>query len=155
MLTHGHFDHMLAAESLKNGYQIPICVHRADAELVKHPELNCSEQFLHMSYSIVADEELEDGQTLRFLDGTFTVLSTPGHTEGSCCYYSQKEGILFSGDTLFQQSIGRTDLPTGRAAQIGISIREKLFVLPQETLVLSGHGEQTTVEEEKLYNPYV
>jgi len=155
LLTHGHFDHMLAAESLKNGYQIPICVHKADAELVKHPELNCSEQFLHMSYSIVADEELEDGQTLRFLDGTFTVLSTPGHTEGSCCYYAQKENILFSGDTLFQESVGRTDLPTGSTAKLVNSIRENLFVLPEDTLVLSGHGDQTTIREEKQYNPYV
>jgi len=155
LLTHGHFDHMLAAESLRKEYQIPVCVLREDAELLKQPNLNCSEQFLHMSYGIFADEELEDGQQLRFLDGVFTVIATPGHTEGSCCYYAKEEGILFSGDTLFQQSIGRTDLPTGRAAQIGISIREKLFVLPQETLVLSGHGEQTTVEEEKLYNPYV
>ncbi|MBP3594313.1 MAG: MBL fold metallo-hydrolase [Lachnospiraceae bacterium] len=155
LLTHGHFDHMLAAESLKNGYQIPICVHKADAELVKHPDLNCSQQFLHMSYSISADEELEDGQNLRFLDGAFTVLSTPGHTEGSCCYYAKEDNILFSGDTLFQESVGRTDLPTGSAAKLVNSIRERLFVLPENTLVLSGHGDQTTIGEEKQYNPYV
>ena len=155
LLTHGHFDHMLAAESLKNGYQIPICVHKADAELVKHPDLNCSQQFLHMSYSISADEELEDGQNLRFLDGAFTVLSTPGHTEGSCCYYAKEDNILFSGDTLFQESVGRTDLPTGSAAKLVNSIRERLFVLPEDTLVLSGHGGQTTIGEEKQYNPYV
>ena len=155
LLTHGHFDHMLAAESLKNGYQIPICVHKADAELVKHPDLNCSQQFLHMAYAISANEELEDGQELRFLDGAFTVLSTPGHTEGSCCYYAEKEGILFSGDTLFQESVGRTDLPTGSAAKLVNSIREKIFVLPEDTLVLSGHGDQTTIGEEKQYNPYV
>lgn len=155
LLTHGHFDHMLAAESLKNGYQIPICVHKADAELVKHPDLNCSQQFLHMSYSISADEELEDGQNLRFLDGAFTVLSTPGHTEGSCCYYAKEDNILFSGDTLFQESVGRTDLPTGSAAKLVNSIRERLFVLPEDTLVLSGHGDQTTIGEEKQYNPYV
>lgn len=155
LLTHGHFDHMLVAESLKNGYQIPICVHKADAELVKHPDLNCSQQFLHMSYSISADEELEDGQNLRFLDGAFTVLSTPGHTEGSCCYYAKEDNILFSGDTLFQESVGRTDLPTGSAAKLVNSIRERLFVLPEDTLVLSGHGDQTTIGEEKQYNPYV
>ena len=155
LLTHGHFDHMLAAESLRNGYQIPVCVLKEDAELLKLPDMNCSQQFLHMSYGIAADEELEHGQKLRFLDGALTVIATPGHTEGSCCYYAEEEGILFSGDTLFQQSIGRTDLPTGRAAQIGISIREKLFVLPEDTLVLSGHGEQTTIGEEKQYNPYV
>lgn len=155
LLTHGHFDHMLAAESLKNGYQIPICVHKADAQLVKHPDLNCSEQFLHMAYAVSANEELEDGQTLGFLDGALTVISTPGHTAGSCCYYAAKENILFSGDTLFQGSVGRTDLPTGSAATLVNSIREKLFTLPEETLVLSGHGDQTTIGEEKQYNPYV
>ncbi len=155
LLTHGHFDHMLAAESLKNGYRIPICVAKGDAELLKYPDMNCSEQFLHMSYSITADEVLEDGQNLRFLDGVFTVIATPGHTEGSCCYYAQKEDVLFSGDTLFQGSVGRTDLPTGSAATLMNSIREKLFVLPENTLVLSGHGDQTTIGEEKQYNPYV
>lgn len=155
LLTHGHFDHMLAADSLRNGYRIPVCVAKDDAELLKQPDMNCSQQFLHMPYGITADEELEDGQKLRFLDGAFTVIATPGHTEGSCCYYAEKADILFSGDTLFQGSVGRTDLPTGRAAQISLSIREKLFVLPDNTLVLSGHGEQTTVGEEKQYNPYV
>lgn len=155
LLTHGHFDHMLAADSLRNGYQIPVCVHKADAELLKHPDLNCSEQFLHMSYAISADEELEHDQCLRFLNGALTVISTPGHTEGSCCYYAKNENILFSGDTLFQGSVGRTDLPTGRAAQLTNSIRENLFVLPEDTLVLSGHGDQTTIGEEKQYNPYV
>ena len=155
LLTHGHFDHMLAAESLKNGYQIPVCVHKADAELLRDASLNCSEQFLHMSYAISADEELEDGQSLRFLDGALMVISTPGHTEGSCCYYAKKDTVLFSGDTLFQGSVGRTDLPTGRAAQLVHSVREKLFVLPEDTLVLSGHGDQTTIGEEKQYNPYV
>lgn len=155
LLTHGHFDHMLAAESLKNGYQIPICVAKGDAELLQHPDMNCSQQFLHMSYSISADEELEDGQNLRFLNGAFSVITTPGHTKGSCCYYAKNENILFSGDTLFQESVGRTDLPTGSASTLVTSIREKLFVLPENTLVLSGHGDQTTIGEEKQYNPYV
>jgi len=155
LLTHGHFDHMLAAESLRNGYHIPVCVLKEDAELLKVPTLNCSEQFLHMPYGISADEELEDGQLLNFLDGALKVIATPGHTEGSCCYYAETENILFSGDTLFQESVGRTDLPTGRAAKLSVSIKEKLFVLPENTLVLSGHGEQTTIGEEKRYNPYV
>lgn len=155
LLTHGHFDHMLAADSLRNGYHIPVCVLKDDAELLTQPDMNCSEQFLRMSYGISADEELEDGQRLAFLDGALTVIATPGHTAGSCCYYAEKENILFSGDTLFQGSVGRTDLPTGKASQISLSIKEKLFVLPDDTLVLSGHGEQTTIGEEKQYNPYV
>ncbi len=155
LLTHGHFDHMLAADSLRNGCQIPVCIHEADKELIQHPDLNCSEQFLHMSYGICADEFLTDGQKLPYLDGCFQVIATPGHTEGSCCYYVQAENILFSGDTLFQGSVGRTDLPSGRASAISASIREKLFVLPDKTLVLSGHGMETTIEEEKQHNPYV
>ena len=112
LLTHGHFDHMLAADSLRNAYHIPVCVSEADAELLKAPELNCSEQFLHMAYGISADETLADRQNLAFLDGRLTVITTPGHTAGSCCYYAEKESVLFSGDTLFQGSVGRTDLPT-------------------------------------------
>lgn len=155
LLTHGHFDHMLAADSLRNGYRIPVCIHEADKELIKQPELNCSEQFLHLPYGTSADEFLTDGQTLPYLDGSFRVIATPGHTEGSCCYYAEAEHILFSGDTLFQGSVGRTDLPSGRASAISASIREKLFVLPDKTLVLSGHGMETTIEEEKQNNPYV
>ena len=155
LLTHGHFDHMLAADSLRKEYHIPVCVLNEDAVLLEQPDLNCSEQFLHMAYGITADEQLTDGQELPYLGGIFKVIATPGHTAGSCCYYAEKEGILFSGDTLFQGSVGRTDLPTGKASQIALSIREKLFVLPENTLVLSGHGTETTIGEEKQYNPYV
>lgn len=155
LLTHGHFDHMLAADSLRKEYHIPVCVFKEDAKLLEDPEQNCAEIFLHMSYGISADELLEDGQKLPYLDGAFTVLSTPGHTAGSCCYYAEAENILFSGDTLFQGSVGRTDLPTGQAAKLSVSIKEKLFVLPEDTLVLSGHGMETTIGEEKQHNPYV
>lgn len=155
LLTHGHFDHMLAADTLRREYHIPVCIQKEDAELLKHPMLNCSEQFLRMSYGISADEELEDGQSLRFLDEAFTVIATPGHTAGSCCYYAEIEQVLFSGDTLFQESVGRTDLPTGAAGQLLASIREKLFVLPDSVVVLSGHGMETTIGEEKQNNPYV
>lgn len=155
LLTHGHFDHMLAADSLRKEYRIPVCVLQEDAKLLEDPELNCAELFLHMSYGISADELLAGGQKLPYLDGAFAVLSTPGHTAGSCCYYAESESILFSGDTLFQGSVGRTDLPTGQAAKLSGSIKEKLFVLPEDTLVLSGHGTETTIGEEKKHNPYV
>lgn len=155
LLTHGHFDHMLAADSLRKRYGIPVCVLAEDGELLMNPALNCSEQFLHMSYAISADELLTDGQVLTVLDGRLKVIATPGHTAGSCCYYAKEDNILFSGDTLFQESIGRTDLPTGQAAQLSRSIKEKLYVLPENTLVLSGHGMETTIGEEKQYNPYV
>ena len=155
LLTHGHFDHMLAADTLRKQYHIPVCILKEDALLLEHPELNCSEQFLRMSYGITADEVLTDGQILSFLDGTLKVIATPGHTAGSCCYYNETAGILFSGDTLFQGSVGRTDLPTGQAFALSSSIRERLFILPENTLVLSGHGMETTIGEEKEYNPYI
>ncbi len=155
LLTHGHFDHMLAADTLRKQYHIPVCLLKEEAELLEQPELNCSELFMRMSYGITADELLTDGQQLPFLDGKLRVIASPGHTSGSCCYYHETEGVLFSGDTLFQGSVGRTDLPTGKASQISVSIREKIFVLPEDTLVLSGHGMETTIGEEKEHNPYV
>lgn len=155
LLTHGHFDHMMAADDIRKEYHIPVCILNEEAELLQNAELNGSQLFLRMSYAISADECLNDGQNLSYLDGKLTVIATPGHTAGSCCYYAKEEDILFSGDTLFQNSVGRTDLPTGQAAKLSRSIHEKLFVLPEQTLVLSGHGMETTIGEEKQHNPYV
>ena len=86
---------------------------------------------------------------------TFEVIATPGHTIGSCCYYVEKAGFLISGDTLFYESTGRTDFPTGSMGSIVRSIKEKLFVLPEDTIVYPGHGESTTIGHEKKYNPFV
>ena len=83
------------------------------------------------------------------------VIYTPGHTIGGCCYYLEEEAVLFSGDTLFQESIGRADLPTGSASQLVRSVREKLLVLPEDVKVYPGHEEMTTIEMERKYNPFV
>ena len=88
-------------------------------------------------------------------DLSLQTIATPGHTKGSCCYYLQEEGILFSGDTLFAESVGRTDLPTGSMGTLVRSIKEKLFALPEETLVLSGHTGETSIGHEKQYNPFL
>lgn len=154
LLTHGHFDHMLAADRLRKEYHIPVCVMEEEKELLADPEKNVSSRFM-APYGTAAEEGLTDGQILPYLDGAIRVLATPGHTAGCCCYYVEKEALLFSGDTLFQGSVGRTDLPTAKPSLLGISIKEKLFVLPEETLVLPGHGEETTIGEEKAHNPYV
>ena len=155
LLTHGHFDHMLAADNLRQEYHIPVGLLSVERELLADPEKNCSATFLATPYGIAADEFFEDGQELPYLDGQLTVMATPGHTGGSCCYYAKEEGVLFSGDTLFAGSVGRTDLPTGRAAELVRSIKERLFMLPEDTLVLPGHGEETTIGAEKRYNPYI
>ncbi len=154
LLTHGHFDHMMAADALRKEYHIPVCVMAEEAELLADPALNASAMFTE-PYGTTADELLKDGQKLSYLDGAFTVLATPGHTAGCACYYNEEEGLVFSGDTLFMRSVGRTDLPTARPAAIFSSIKDKLFVLPEDTLVLSGHGEETTIGAEKKFNPYV
>ena len=85
---------------------------------------------------------------------TFCVILTPGHTGGSCCYYFAEDDILVSGDTLFQESVGRTDFPTGSFSEIVRSIKEKLFVLPDEVRVYPGHGEATSIGYEKIHNPF-
>lgn len=154
LLTHGHFDHMIAADALRKEYGIPVCILEEDAKMLEDAMENCSSIFF-TAYTTTADKLLRDAQALDFLDGAWKVIATPGHTAGSCCYYNEEEGVLFSGDTLFQGSIGRTDLPTAKPSKIHVSIREKLFVLPEDTLVLSGHGEETTIGEEKQNNPYV
>ena len=154
LLTHGHFDHMLAADEIRKEYHIPVGLLDREAELLEKPELNCSAMYIR-PYGISADETYTDGQQLPFLDGALRVIATPGHTAGSACYYSEKDKLLFSGDTLFFNTVGRTDLPTSQPASIGRSIREKLMVLPEDVLVLCGHGSETTIGDEKNANPFL
>ena len=104
--------------------------------------------------TVKANEFFADGQEMTIEGMTFRVILTPGHTAGSCCYYFEEDGILVSGDTLFQESVGRTDFPTGSFSEIVRSIKEKLFVLPDEVKVYPGHGETTTVGYEKIHNPF-
>ena len=98
---------------------------------------------------------IKDGQMLEAAGIEIRVIHTPGHTAGGCCYYIEKEGVLFSGDTLFHASIGRTDFPTGSSSQLVRSVKERLFVLPEETKVYPGHMDETVIGYEKKYNPFV
>ena len=152
LLTHGHFDHMLAADSLRKYYKIPIYVYEKEVPLMEDSQYNLSAVWAE-PYSLKADQTLEDREVLKLAGYEIQVLHTPGHTVGSCCYYIEKENTLISGDTLFYHSIGRTDFPTSRTRSLIQSIKETLFVLPDDTVVYPGHGESTTIEEEKVYNP--
>lgn len=154
LLTHGHFDHIRAAEALKKQYQIPVYAHEKEVELAADPELNGGRLF-GLPGSVIADRTVTDNETLTLAGMTFHVLYTPGHTIGGVCYYLPDAGILFSGDTLFAHSIGRTDLPTGSQRALVRSVREKLMTLPDAVQVYPGHDASTTIEEEKLYNPYI
>lgn len=152
-LTHGHFDHIWGNNKLRelSGAK----VHALDAEkaLCEDARLNVSAQ-AGRAYTAIVDEYLKDGQEIVEGDITIKVIATPGHTEGSCCYYIEEAGILICGDTLFQESVGRTDLPTGSGSKLNRSVQDKLFVLPDETKVYPGHGDSTSIGHEKMYNPF-
>ena len=153
LLTHGHFDHILAVEDIRRAFpEIKVYGGDAEKDLFTNSSLNLSSGF--GSACVVPDVEyVKDGEMLSLAGISFEVLFTPGHTCGSVCYLIREEEVLISGDTLFQESLGRTDFPTGNQNQIVKSIREKLFTLPEDTLVYPGHGDKTTVGHEKVYNP--
>lgn len=153
LLTHGHFDHIMAVEALRKLYQVPVYAAKAEKEVLSNPSVNLSVQMGDV-LSIEADKWLEDGDEIELLGQTVRCILTPGHTSGGMCYYFPKESVLFSGDTLFEESVGRTDFPTGSMSTLIRSIREKLFVLPEITRVYPGHSMTTTIEHEKKFNPF-
>ena len=152
-LTHGHFDHILAAPELCRSFHIPVYASAGEDAMLADTSLNLAGTCDSEPTSFHADELLRDGQEFTLLGLTWNVIATPGHTSGSVCYYIPQEGMLLAGDTLFADSYGRTDLPTGSSAQLVASILDKLFALPDDTMVYPGHGESTTIGHEKQYNP--
>ena len=153
LLTHGHFDHIGAADELRRTYEIPVYAHAAEEKLLASPMLNLSGSWAS-PVTLQADHLLQDGDTLQIAGFSVKVLHTPGHTEGSCCYLLETEDILFSGDTLFCQSVGRMDFPGGSALAMRRSIQRLMTELSENVHVLPGHGETTTIGYEKRNNPY-
>ena len=102
-----------------------------------------------------ANTLLKDGEEVTIEGMTFKLIATPGHTQGSCCYYFEEANMLISGDTLFEESVGRTDLPTGSMSTLVRSVKDKLFELPDDVVVYPGHGDSTTIGHEKKYNPFI
>lgn len=153
LLTHGHFDHIWGAQKLRalSGAKIYAC--KEEEALLMDSGMNVSEM-AGRACTVKANAFLEDGQEMTLEGMTFRVILTPGHTAGGCCFYFEEDGILVSGDTLFQESVGRTDFPTGSYSELIRSIKEKLFVLPDEVRVYPGHGESTTIGYEKIHNPF-
>ena len=157
-LTHGHFDHILAAGDLAKKTGSKIYASRREEKVLGSATLNCSASMMLRGRSAVtvsADVWLEDNQKIELAGFGVECLSTPGHTEGSCCYYIKEMSLLFSGDTLFEGSVGRTDLPTGSMGTLIRSIEDKLLRLPDDTKVFSGHGGPTSIGDEKKYNPFL
>lgn len=153
LLTHGHYDHMMAADELKEGWKVPVYAHEEEAKVLEDPNVNLSCKFMGGGFGIKADVLLKDGELLELAGFSFRVIHTPGHTCGSCCYYEEAAGVLFAGDTLFEGSYGRIDFPTGSGRQMVHSVAEVLFDLPDEVQVFPGHMGFTTIADEKRYNP--
>ena len=151
LLTHGHFDHILAAEDVRRAFHIPILAGEKEMALLEEPDMNLSASFGEAG-SLTADRWLPDGEAVKLIGTLWKALHTPGHTAGSMCFYVEEEGVLFSGDTLFRESVGRTDLPTASPMDIIESVTRKLFPLPENTKVYPGHDQDTTIEHEKTYN---
>lgn len=164
LLTHGHFDHVWGLEDLKkaanekaaeDGKEAVLVYAGADEkELLADTKQNISGT-THRPVSLSADVYVGDGEEISIAGMTCRVITTPGHTKGGCCYYFEEAGFLLSGDTLFLESVGRTDFPTGSMSTLVRSIKEKLFGLPDDTKVYPGHGDSTTIGHEKAYNPFV
>lgn len=147
LLTHSHWDHFADADSLKKATKAPLFVHFSDAKNVEHPG---SDQipFFFAVHPVKPDHFLKGGETLEVGTLKLEVIHTPGHSPGGVCFYLQSQKVLFSGDTLFRGSIGNLQLPTAQPTQMWHSL-EKLAQLPPETRVIPGHGEDTTIGEEK------
>lgn len=164
LLTHGHFDHIWGLDALRDAANaaaecdgrpsVQVYAGEGERELLGSARLNVSGQ-AGRACETYADVYLKDGEEVALAGMTCRMIATPGHTAGGCCYYFEEAGILVSGDTLFAESVGRTDFPTGSMGTLVRSIKEKLFPLPDDTRVYPGHGESTTIGREKVNNPFL
>ncbi len=151
--THGHGDHIGGNSFFHKAMNAPVAIHEADAFMLIDNNKNMS-AFMEMPVDLkAADVMLKEGDMINLGRYNLTVIHTPGHTRGGICLYGEKH--LFAGDTLFEQSIGRTDFPGGSHADLTNSIKTKLFCLPDDTIVFPGHGPKTTIGIEKKINPFI
>jgi len=158
LLTHGHGDHLGALGAVRAAWHVPVWIHQADAPMLTSAERNLSATIGMPVASDAAEHHAAQGGVIAVGGITIEILHTPGHTKGSVCYLVRVKGkaaLLFSGDTLFRDDVGRHDLPGGSQAELHRSIRERLYVLPDDTEVYPGHGPSTTIGREKRENECV
>ena len=162
LLTHGHFDHIMAAPALAKKYGIKIYAGEAERQLLEDSGLNLATRFLGEDFTLEADEYVKGGDEIEFEGFKLKVLYTPGHTVGSVSFYTEDladneafKKAAFTGDTLFAGSVGRVDLPTGNEDTMRRTLNEVIKKLPSDTVVFPGHGAATTIEREIMHNPYL
>ncbi len=153
LLTHGHFDHISGVKALKEAFHIPLYAASQEEALLAEPGMNLSAKYQGYSVALVPDVLLEDGEVFTLAGFEIRAIHTPGHTRGGICYYLPDEEIVFCGDTLFRHTYGRTDLPTSSFAELKASLLHKVFMLPEDVQAFPGHGNATTIKEEKSCNP--
>jgi len=155
VLTHGHIDHIAGVAAIREQFPgVKVFIHELDAEMLTKPLTNLSAMTGVAFRTDPQDAALQDGAVIEQAGMKLLVLHTPGHTPGGICLYSQDDGVAFVGDTLFADSVGRTDFPGGSMSQLLNGVKEKLFTLPGETKVYPGHGPATTIAHEKAHNPF-
>ena len=153
LLTHCHYDHILAVDELREKYNIKVYISKEDAKGLIDPKINLTLKH-GFPTTVNADVKLEDGEEINIAGIDIKFILTPGHTPGSGCYYVEDTNLLFSGDTMFRASRGRTDFPGGSEVEILKSIKNKLLTLPDNTYVCPGHMETTLISNEKIYYPF-
>jgi hydroxyacylglutathione hydrolase len=155
VITHGHIDHVGGAMKLKGATGAPILINKNDAPQLAMLDIQASWLGMQSPGAVTIDDSLKDAQEVKTGDIIATVMHTPGHTEGSTCLFFPEEKKLIAGDTLFAGSIGRTDLPGGNFEKIMRSLHDRVLALPDETVVIPGHGPVTTIGEERESNPFL
>lgn len=155
LLTHAHIDHILGNNFISEKYNLRLSAHEDSVPFLDNAIVHASTFGLALDKVKDIDDFIDESEDISFGNSKLKVLFTPGHANGSVCYYSPKDKFVITGDVLFNQSIGRTDLPTGDYDLLQNSIWEKLFTLPDETVAYPGHGPETTIGSEKVNNPFV
>jgi len=155
LITHAHIDHIAGAAKLKKLTGAPILYNQRDLPLVKLMDVQAGWLGMTTPEVLPPDDTLDDGRVIAIAGLVGNILHTPGHTQGSVCLHLPAENLLLAGDTLFAGSVGRTDLPGGDGPMLIRSIHDKLLPLPDETIVVPGHGERTTIGVERQFNPFL